>query len=74
MAHSAEPDNPIVKWLSHRIENWAWRFPSLSMGCRAVEVLPTLERAGGRVLFCRKIGVPLWPFLVFVVEKPVVEA
>lgn len=69
VAHSTEPDSPTVKWLSDRVENWAWRFPWLSMGCRAVEVLPTLERAGGRVLFSRKIGVPLWPFLVFVVEK-----
>jgi len=70
IAHSTEPRNPIVKWLAQRIENWAWHFPWLSMGCRAVEVLPTLEGAGGRLVFSRTIGVPLWPFLVFIVEKP----
>jgi demethylmenaquinone methyltransferase / 2-methoxy-6-polyprenyl-1,4-benzoquinol methylase len=70
VAHSAEPGNPIIKWLADRVEDWAWRLPSLSMGCRSVEVLPTLKRAGGKVLFSRRIGVPLWPFFVFVVEKP----
>jgi ubiquinone/menaquinone biosynthesis C-methylase UbiE len=70
IAHSTEPQNPLVKWLADRVEDWAWRFPSLSMGCRSVEVLPTLKRAGGKVLFSRNIGVPLWPFLVFIVEKP----
>lgn len=70
IAHSAEPANPFVKWLADRVEDWAWHFPSLSMGCRSVEVLPTLISVGGKVLFLRRIGIPLWPFLVFVIEKP----
>ena len=70
VAHSTEPRNAIAKWLGDRIENWAWRLPWLSMGCRAVEVLPALQAAGAKVLFCRTIGVPLWPFFVFIVEKP----
>jgi hypothetical protein len=36
-----------------------------------VSVLPALEQAGGRVIFKKQIGIPLWPFIVFVVEKPV---
>jgi len=70
VAHSTEPHNPSVKWLADRVENWAWHFPWLSMGCRAVEVLPALKGAGGRLVFSRIIGVPLWPFVVFVIEKP----
>jgi ubiquinone/menaquinone biosynthesis C-methylase UbiE len=70
VAHSTEPENPVMRWLADRVEDFAWRFPWLSMGCRSVSVLPALERAGGRVLFVRRIGIPLWPFLVFVVEKP----
>jgi len=70
VAHSAEPAGRAARWLADRVEDWAWRFPGLSMGCRSVEVLPALQRAGGRVLFRKAIGVPLWPFLVFVVEKP----
>jgi len=70
IAHSAEPTNPAVRWLGDRVERIAWRFPWLSMGCRAVQVLPALEQAGARVVFSKTIGVPLWPFLVFVVEKP----
>jgi len=70
IAHSTEPRNPVVKWLADRVEDWAWHFPWLSMGCRSVSVLPALERAGGRVIFSKHIGIPLWPFFVFVVEKP----
>jgi len=40
------------------------------MGCRSVTVLPTLQAAGVRAIFLKQIGVPLWPFLVFVLEKP----
>jgi len=69
VAHSTEPINPAAKWLANRIEDLAWHLPWLSMGCRFVEVLPTLERAGGKVMFSKRIGVPLWPFFVFIVEK-----
>ncbi len=69
VAHSTEPRNRIVRWLADCVENAAWHFPGLSMGCRSVKVLPTLEQAGARLLMQRYIGVPLWPFLVFVVEK-----
>jgi demethylmenaquinone methyltransferase/2-methoxy-6-polyprenyl-1,4-benzoquinol methylase len=69
VAHSAEPRNRIVKWLADGLEGIAWRFPWLSMGCRSVDVLPALVGAGARVVLSRMIGVPLWPFLVFVVEK-----
>jgi len=69
-AHSTESANALARWLGARAEDLAWRFPWLSMGCRAVEVLPALEGAGGRVLSVSRIGVPLWPFVVFVVEKP----
>jgi len=71
VAHSTEPGNSVLKWLADRVEDIAWRFPWLSMGCRSVNVLSALENAGGKVLLSRYIGVPLWPFLVFVIEKPV---
>lgn len=70
VAHSAEPPNRVMRWVGSRVENWAWRFPSLSMGCRAVNVRPAFEKAGGKVIFSNLIGVPLWPFSVLVVEKP----
>ncbi len=70
VAHSTEPLNPLLQLPAKLVEDWAWHFPWLSMGCRAVQVLPVLEKAGGRVMFSKRIGVPLWPFLVFVVEKP----
>ena len=70
VAHSTTPRNPIVRRLADRVENIAWRFPWLSMGCRAVIVLPTLQTAGARVLLLKHMGFPLRPFLVFVLEKP----
>lgn len=73
VSHSTEPKTSIARYLADRVEDVAWRLPWLSMGCRAVDVLPALEKAGGRVLFSRHVGVPLWPFLVFVVEKPAIQ-
>ncbi len=70
IAHSAEPRSRAVKWLADKVEDLVWRCPGLSLGCRSVSVLPVLQRAGCRVLLEKPIGVPLWPFLVLVVEKP----
>jgi len=69
IAHSADPDTRILKWLADRVENIVWRFPSLSLGCRSITVLPALEELGCKVVFKQRIGVPLWPFLVFVTTK-----
>lgn len=69
IAHSTDPETPLVKRLAEVVEGVVWRLPSISLGCRSVSVLPILERAGCRVLFKRQIGIPLWPFLVFVLEK-----
>jgi ubiquinone/menaquinone biosynthesis C-methylase UbiE len=70
IAHSAEPERPLVKWLADKVENVIWHIPSISLGCRSVSVIPALEQAGCVVAFKKQIGVPLWPFLVFIVEKP----
>jgi len=70
IAHSTEPRRPWVRWLADRVEDVVWHLPSVSMGCRAVSVLPALEEVGARVLYRRYLGVPLWPFIAFVVEKP----
>ena len=69
-AHSTEPKNVFIRWLADRVEGVVWRFPSISLGCRSVSVLPALEKAGAKVVFHRIIGLPLWPFAVFVVKKP----
>jgi demethylmenaquinone methyltransferase / 2-methoxy-6-polyprenyl-1,4-benzoquinol methylase len=70
IAHSTDPRNPLVKRMADTVENIAWRIPSISLGCRSVSVLPELQNLGCSILFEKFIGVPLWPFLVFVVEKP----
>lgn len=73
ITHSTHPQHPLLRWLSDKVENMAWRLPWLSMGCRAVEVRPALEAAGGRVVLEKHIGIPLWPFLLLVIEKPADE-
>jgi demethylmenaquinone methyltransferase / 2-methoxy-6-polyprenyl-1,4-benzoquinol methylase len=70
VAHSTEPEAKLVKWFADKVENIVWYFPSLSLGCRSVSVLTALEEAGCKVIFKKRIGVPLWPFMVFVVVKP----
>jgi len=72
-AHSIEPRNRIVRYLADKIESIAWLVPFISMGCRAVDVLPALKNAGAQLRARKRIGVPLWPFQVFVVEKPLPE-
>jgi len=72
-AHSVEPSGPTSRLLGGAIERLAWRVPAISLGCRAVEPLPTLLSLGGQILFERRLGVPLWPFEVFVAEKPAAD-
>lgn len=69
-AHSAEPRNPLVRAVADAVESLAWRFPVLSMGCRAVETLPALEQAGAEVESQARFGFPLWPFVAYCVTKP----
>ena len=70
IAHSSDPERPMVKWLADKVESLVWHIPSISLGCRSVSVIPALEKAGGIVTFKKHIGVPLWPFIVFILEKP----
>jgi len=71
VAHSTAPESPLVNWLADKVENLVWLIPSISLGCRSVSVLSTLEQIGCQALFRKRIGIPLWPFFIFVVEKPV---
>ncbi len=70
IAHSTDPTSPAVQWLADRVEDMAWKIPSLSMGCRAVDVLPAIKQTDARLVLDTKIGIPLWPFRVLIVEKP----
>jgi len=69
VAHSTRPTCPTMRWLADRLESIIWCMPSISLGCRPVTVLPKLEQLACRVVFKTRIGIPLWPFLVFVVIK-----
>jgi demethylmenaquinone methyltransferase / 2-methoxy-6-polyprenyl-1,4-benzoquinol methylase len=70
VAHSTEPRGNLMRRVAARVEAWAWRRPGLSMGCRAVSVLPRLQELGAVVELDRRLGVPLWPFHAFVVRRP----
>jgi len=37
---------------------------------RVRQWVDAFEKAGGRIIFSKHFGVPLWPFFVFIVEKP----
>ena len=70
VAHSVAPANKLVRTLATAIESIVWRIPSLSMGCRPVVTLPALQQAGAELLVQKRFGVPLWPFVFYVVGKP----
>ncbi|WP_303722714.1 class I SAM-dependent methyltransferase [Malonomonas rubra] len=70
VAHSTDPINPAVKWIADRVENLVWHIPSISLGCRSVSVLPSLEQVDCEIIFKKYLGIPLRPFLVFVAKKP----
>ncbi len=70
-AYSTEPSNVTLRWLADLVEDVAWKIPSLSMGCRSIDVLPAARQAGGNIILDQCIGVPLWPFRVLVIEKAV---
>jgi len=70
IAHSVEPARPAIRWLADRVESIVWRLPSVSLGCRSIDILPVLLHEGATLLFETRIGVPLWPFAVFVLENP----
>jgi demethylmenaquinone methyltransferase/2-methoxy-6-polyprenyl-1,4-benzoquinol methylase len=70
IAHSAEARGRIMRKLADAVEDLAWKMPGISLGCRAVSVAPALQQAGAKVVFERRIGIPLYPFLVMVLEKP----
>jgi len=72
IAHSTEPERPVVKWLADKVEWLVWHIPSISLGCRPVSVLSVMKQAGGKIVFEKRIGIPLWPFAVFVIEKPMI--
>jgi ubiquinone/menaquinone biosynthesis C-methylase UbiE len=69
-AHSTEPRHPLVRALADAVEDVAWKLPGVSLGCRPVSVAPTLQAEGGRLLYTRTLGVPLWPLRIVVLEKP----
>jgi len=56
--------------MADKVERLVWRIPSISLGCRSVSVLPVFAQADCRIVFKKHFGIPLWPFLVFVAEKP----
>lgn len=70
IAHSAEPENRVVRWLADGVEAVISHWHALSLGCRSIDVEATLLKAGARKRYDRMIGIPLWPFRVLVFEKP----
>lgn len=69
VAHSVKPEGRAMRWIAEKVEALAWQIPSLSLGCQAISVLPSFEKLGARIIKKKTLGVPLWPFLAFVLEK-----
>jgi len=70
VAHSAVPKGLIWGPVGECFEAIIWHFPTLSLGCRSVDVLPALESAGAKLMKFKSLGLPIMPFHVWLVERP----
>ncbi len=70
VAYSTTPESPLLRRPADIVERVVWHVPAVSLGCRSVAVLPILLDLGCTPLLVVRIGMPLWPFLVAVVERP----
>ena len=69
VAHETAPKSPVLNGISKGIEHAIWYLPKLSLACRPIEIISHLNEFKGHLLDQNRIGVPLWPFQLFVFRK-----
>ena len=69
ISYSTESDNAIARWVSDKIEKVIWRFPSLSLGCRSLDIINDLKKLNVEFVEDKKIGFVPYFFQIVVVRK-----
>ncbi len=69
VAHETAPQKNFLDSISKSIEHLIWYLPKLSLACRPIEILSHLNEYKGHLVDQKRIGVPLWPFQLFIFRK-----
>ena len=69
IAHSADSDNKISKWISDRIEVIIWKFPRLSLGCRNIALVEDIRKLNVNIIEEDTIGMIPFFFKILVIKK-----
>lgn len=71
VAHEVAPHSGILRIISDGVERMVWHVPKLGLACRPVDIIPVLGSLKGYLIDQKRIGVPLWPFQLFVFRKEI---
>lgn len=69
IAHSSEPNNKIAKLISNKIESIIWKFPSLSLGCRNIQLIEDIKEMDVEIMEDKIIGFIPWYFRIIILKK-----
>jgi demethylmenaquinone methyltransferase / 2-methoxy-6-polyprenyl-1,4-benzoquinol methylase len=69
IAHSTDSDNKIAKWISNKIDNFIWKFPRLSLGCRNISLVDDIKKLDVQIIDEKIIGIIPFFFKILIIKK-----
>ena len=69
IAHSTDPKNKTAKWFSNVFQNFLWKFPGLSLGCRNIDLIDEIKKLDVQILEDKTIGFVPFYFRILIVKK-----
>ena len=69
IAHSCEPENKFAQKISKWIESIIWKFPRLSLGCRAFDMSEDLKGMNINLVEDKIIGIIPFFFRLLIIQK-----
>jgi ubiquinone/menaquinone biosynthesis C-methylase UbiE len=69
IAHSTDSDNKIAKWISKKIDNFIWKFPRLSLGCRNISLVDDIKKLDMQIIDEEIIGIIPFFFKILIIKK-----
>jgi ubiquinone/menaquinone biosynthesis C-methylase UbiE len=69
IAHSADAETKLARFLSNIVESVIWKFPRLSLGCRKFDMMDDIQQMNATVVENKLIGFVPWYFRLLVLRK-----
>lgn len=69
IAHSTDPENNFLRWISGRLEFLIWKFPRLSLGCRNIHIIDRIRKLDVEIADDKIIGFVPFYFRLIVLRK-----